>query len=158
MLALLFVYPIIRFIANFINLVNIFIQYVRWYNEHDSFSNWRKYCAFIIAMLYLPNMKGRGAMAMFTVKMVPEQPAVVPFAICSMPDVMYAMYLVVIGFPILISGAFVYITTGLLGFAVIGILYGLNYFVWTRILIKMFGNRMGFDRQKYMAGFAMGLT
>ena len=66
-----FVYAIVRLIINFINFICIIIRYASWHKDNTELSNWRKYCAFIMAMLYLPSMKGRGAMAMFTVEMVP---------------------------------------------------------------------------------------
>ena len=56
----LYIYPAIRVIANLINFVLIMYQYGIWHRDHPQISNWDKYCAFVIALLYLPTHAGHG--------------------------------------------------------------------------------------------------
>ena len=48
------IYPLCRIICNFTNFILIMMRYSKWNNNHRNLSNWDKYCAFIISLLYLP--------------------------------------------------------------------------------------------------------
>ena len=58
MLAITSIYPITRFAVNLVNFIIIINQFKVWCNLNENRSDWDKYCAFIIASLYMPNLKG----------------------------------------------------------------------------------------------------
>ena len=155
-----FIYPIIRFIANFINFICIIIRYVSWYEQNLHFSNWRKYNAFIIAMLYMPNLKGRGAMSCFAVGMVDPWPVVFTVSMCMISVCVCNVYLVIFSLPLLGSarGWFVYITTGLLALFFMGILILVFDKIFDKIERKYNINASGFDVQRIFAPIVMCAT
>ena len=152
------IYPIVKIIVNLINFICIITRYVTWYKTNIHFSDWRKYNAFIIAMLYVPNVKGRGLMSMFIVEMVPEYPAVAPVMMGLIVDCLWGLFVIIAAFPVVVSAGFVYITTGLLAVCVMGMIYYFNYCVFEFIIIKKYPNLRGLEEQKHIAGLVMGFT
>ena len=65
-------------------------------------------------------------MAMFNVEMLPAEDARA-VAVHFVSDCCWLLWIIIVSFPILISGAFVYITTGLLSFGIIGIVYLISW-------------------------------
>ena len=111
------IYPTIRFIANLAYFIIIMEQYGKWYGDHKNLSNWDKYCAFIFSLFYMPNLKigippGLG---LILIKEIENYKILQGFiysgAVC---DVLYLIFVILVSFPIVMSGIFVYITTLLL--------------------------------------------
>ena len=129
---ILYIYPTIKFFANFINFITIMIQYGKWHNSHENLSNWDKYCAFILVWFYMPTWKGRGLNSVLVGVWIEEHdfsednkalythvsaPAIGNIAV----NVLFGVVFGIMSFPIWISGIFVYIPTLIL-FAIISVL------------------------------------
>ena len=131
-----FIYPLIRFIINFINFIIIILRYIDWYqNNIKNTSHWNKYFAFIITFLYLPNHKGRGIMKMFHNKLgiiIEERTSQVSVWSNTIIDAAFIIFFIIISFPVFVGGIFIYITTTLL-FVVLGlILWAITWYLFQR--------------------------
>ena len=124
-LSIKYLYPLVRFFANCINLIIIIVHYSRWYEENTNFSNWDRYCAFIVSLLYMPIFKGRATMRWFGFPIwYPGPPRFnsdkreTPWIMTSFCHMFcewsFVAMFMMIAAPILISGAFIYLPTTLL--------------------------------------------
>ena len=132
----LYIYPILRIIANFINFILIMYQYGRWYHEHSNISNWDKYCAFVIALLYSPAHSGRGVSTLVTLNFgfgymdsdyehiegVGEPLIGIDFS----EFFLYVSLILIVSFPIWIGGVFIFIPTTVF-FIVVGVIFSVIY-------------------------------
>ena len=131
------IYPVTRFICNFVIFILILIYYARWYNNNLGLSQWRKYCAFIISMFYMPNCKGRGFMKLFSIIWLDfthrfdrsgthEDPEwwVAVYIPVLLVNLIFAIWMFFISFPVLVSGFFLFIPSSII------ILCGMATFGW----------------------------
>merc|ERR1712228_202953 len=116
-----YVYPFIRFFSNVINFVIIIIHYTHWHTAHVHNSQWNKYCAFIIALLYMPIHKGRATMRWFGFPIWfkdddndRQTPWIVACFFQMFAEWIFVAIFMIISIPILISGIFIYMPTTLL--------------------------------------------
>merc|ERR1712228_727651 len=123
-----YIYPFIRFFANCINLVSIITRYTHWYEANENNTHWNKYCAFIIALLYMPIFKGRATMRWFGFPIWhPGPPSLnandatdswtswILSIFCTMfIEWAFVIIFMIVSAPIFISGIFIYLTTTLL--------------------------------------------
>ena len=120
-------YATFRFFANFANFVIIIMRYLQWYDDNLNASSWRKYCAFIVALLYLPNFKGRALMRLCNLKLFFGEDDTLwmrvrqlVYGINVFMDVLLALVFVLIALPFLIPGTFVFIPTSFMTLIVAG--------------------------------------
>ena len=164
-----YLYPLARFVCNFINFVMLLIRYSKWYDDNDDLSNWRKYCALIIIMFYMPICKGRGVMRLIQLpwgygevlpvnheEIIWWQPL---YWFEMVSDVLFAFWLIILTFPIAFSGAFIFIpTTIILGcsLCVLGVaLWGISYLILKHIFNL---NNRDTDYQAAMVATSWTLT
>ena len=161
-LNILYIYPTIRFMANGVCFIIIMYQYALWYNQYSHYSNWRKYCAFVIAWLYMPNFNGKGIIPIAIRKLKhnftdyikdPHTNTVTAFYVSIQVTqfqvaVEYLLLIIfcVISLPVSFVGIFLFITTTILAFLFFGIFY-----LCTQYCLKSLSVGRGY----YMAGFAL---
>ena len=98
----------------------ILIRYGTWYGNHRDISNWDRYCAFIISLLYLPTFRARGLLTV--IEAVIEFRKDFPLdeaheGIIGTGAIEYFGWIslfIIISLPVLVGGCFVYITNTLL--------------------------------------------
>ena len=153
-----FLYPIARFIGNLINFICIIVRYADWYETNTHLSSWRKYNGFILAMLYMPTMKGRGIMTLFAFEVVckgnDEYIAIITTAIGCTSDLLFMLFVIIAAFPVMISGAVVFIPTGLLSILVVVICWAFCYWLFR---LSCF-SRKRFESMREIAGFISAMT
>lgn len=131
-LSIIYIYPVTRFICNIINLVLIFIRYADWWSDHKDDSDWRKYCAFIIALFYMPICKGRGFMRLSSVQWLidNDEPTwwVIILAGALTLDFGYGTFIFFVAFAIGFPGLFIFIPNTIVLtcvlFCIVGGLFG----------------------------------
>ena len=133
----MYIYHIVRNIANFINFIFIMERYTSWYNDNTQRSNWDKYCSFIICLYYMPNWKVRGSCTGMLALIFLSESDAIKFSnkLCGMEvkDILLALgvaadglfwtFTILASYPIWFSALFVYLPTLLLFFVVYGLVY-----------------------------------
>ena len=111
-----YIYPVVRSICNIINLVNLLIRYVEWYNVNYSTST--RYCALIMIMFYVPIFNGRGFMRLIqyifrysikTNRFKKFKYWEHPFLCALWMDILYLIFVSIVAFPILCTDTIIFI-------------------------------------------------
>ena len=106
------IYPFIKFLGNLTNFIIIINRYVIWYKSNEDMNAWNKYCAFIIAMLYLPNWKFMSWMNSMYQNELCISGYIFKFNFFI--DILWFTWFCIIAFPILVTGMFIYTTSTIL--------------------------------------------
>ena len=134
----LYIYPIIRFLANFLNFIIIMVQYGKWHSSNSETSTWDKYCAFILAWFYMPNWKGTDSNSLWIWQWADMNDMessnkklyelLENFVSIQIPIIMlFAVWFSLLSLPIFVAGIFVYIPStiliGIIGMVIFVVIY-----------------------------------
>ena len=155
-------YYVIRFIVNIINLITIMIRYRKWYNRHENVSNWDKYCAFIIALLYMPLWRGYGLIQIWACYIIGKSEYHTSKFMKTQWEFLFFPMFGIISFPVYFGGLFIYIpTTIAAASSLTASMLGVYYLIW-----KCKGSSGGFlddyedddDGLEWISPFAVAIT